>query len=252
MSSRATVSIYYGWLVTGASGDPNHLAQAIAAARPGALVSAFYTDYLRYTNLSPQALDLLHGAGITVYAYVPTGYGLRDNSLVRAEVVDYLRNGVDGIFFDEVYTFRDSDRLAYYGGLYELVKEHGGTVVMNTGVASTGELAMSVTDVLMVEHEWRTFYRDNMWKERYAPERFMGVSSNEPHAVERLGYSVTLDTAIRDTREAWQLGIGWHCSADLYTELPAWFAEYYRALGGRWTIDGNSHRPHLVQEQGTC
>ena len=55
----------------------------------------------------------------------------------------------------------------------------------------------------------------------------MGVSSN---VVERIrlpmGYRVTQEQAIADTREAWESGIGWHTSTDVHIQLPPWFDAY--------------------------
>jgi hypothetical protein len=103
-------------------------------------------------------------------------------------------------------------------------------VIVNTGVAESGEAIMDVADILMIEHDWRSLYRMNPWYAQYSPERFMGNSSNEPGTQRYFDYRVTCETAIRDTREAWANGVGWHCSTDRYTELPPWFSEYARGI----------------------
>jgi hypothetical protein len=66
------------------------------------------------------------------------------------------------------------------------------------------------------------------WFSKYPPERFMGISSNDIAGV--MGYGVEEETAIRDTVEAWQSGIGYHFSTDAYTRLPSWFEEYQQGL----------------------
>ncbi|MEI6043041.1 MAG: spherulation-specific family 4 protein [Chloroflexota bacterium] len=231
MMKRQKYVIYYGWLVADQVGQPNQIARLIAAAQPQILVAAFYTDLLGCTNLSPQVQELLHTAGVKILAYVPTYYGLREHNSVKSVVRHYLKQGVDGIFFDEVYHFRDKDHLDYYQTLYEMVKEAGQQVILNIGLSHTDPLIMEVTDILMVEHRWRDFYRQCCWRTNYAPERFMGNSSNEPGSYKSLGYLVDLVKAVGDTLEAWENGIGWHYSTDHYIHLPEWYKDYTRLVG---------------------
>ena len=230
MSPNNLSVIYYGWLTSDASGIPNHLATAIAAARPQALIAVFYTAQPKFMNLSPQVRDLLHSAGTRIYAYTSLGYGARDHREVQADVAHYLANGADGIFFDEADSSIDGVKTRYYKQLYEQVKQHGQAVILNTGVAATSEALMSVADILMVEHQWRAFAQTCPWRAKYAPERFMGNSSNEPGALQHLYYPISRATGVRDTRAAWASGIGWHYSTDRYTDLPPWFADYTRAI----------------------
>ena len=61
----------------------------------------------------------------------------------------------------------------------------------------------------------------------YSSDRLMGVSSDEENA---MGYGMDVETALRDTREAWESGIGWHTSTQRYTALPPWFGVYMAAL----------------------
>ena len=222
--------IYYGWLIASPDGQPNRAAQAIAAARPDALIASFYTFEPKYPNLSPQVRDCLRAAGTRIFAYADTSYGARPLAEVEAEASDYLAQGVDGIFFDQVYNFLDDAQLAYYQRLYALVRQHGKTVIVNPGIAEPGQAIMSVTDLLMVEHAWRGLIETNRWFAKYPARRFMGNSSNEPDSEQHFGYLVDKDTALRDTREAWSKGLGWHCSTDRYILLPDWFAEYARAI----------------------
>lgn len=222
--------IFYGWLVDGPDGAPNAAARAIAAAQPAALLAHVNTFEPVHANLSRPVLDLLHGAGVRVFAYVTTSYAARERGAVAAEVRACLAAGADGIFFDEVYNFLDGAHTDYYRALADHVREAGKTVVMNTGIAETGEAIMGVTDCLMVEHQWRMLYQRNCWWRGYPAERFMGNSSNEPGARAYLGRRITLNRAVRDTREAWTNGIGWHCSTDRYIWLPPWFEAYTAAM----------------------
>jgi len=231
VSSNHFYVIYYGWLIAGESGAPNRAARMLAAAQPSMLIGAYATAQPRLVNMSPQVRELLHAAGTQLFAYVPTDYGAREIGEVKAEVADYLANGVDGIFYDEMYPFTDDAKQEYYRQLYALAKDRGRAVVANTGVAGSGEGIMSVTDILMVEHQWRAFHHTSEWRSSYSPERFMGTSSNEPGAHACLGYAIDETVAVRDTRAAWSQGIGWHYSTDRYVALPAWFSRYVRALG---------------------
>ena len=125
MSPSNFYVIYYGWLTSDSSGSPNSLATAIAAARPQALAAVFYTHQPKFINLSPQVCDLFHSMGTRIFAYTATGYGARDRGAVGAEVTDYLANGVDGIFYDEVASRPDRAQRKYYQHLYALVKDRG-------------------------------------------------------------------------------------------------------------------------------
>jgi hypothetical protein len=173
----------------------------------------------------------LAAAGVQDFAYVPTDYGQRDPGVVKAEDADCLADGADGIFFDQAYDFADGAQLAYYRELYAIVKAAGKLVILNTGFAQTGESIMQVTDIVMVEHQWRAFCLMCPWRAGYPAIRFMGCSSNEPGAYAELGYTVDGETAVDATREAWDRGIGWHASTDRYTELPAWFSTYTERVG---------------------
>jgi hypothetical protein len=218
--------IYYGWLISDPDGTPNAEAQAIAAARPALLVASFYTFDPVYPNLSPQVRDLMHEAGIRIYAYVDTDYAQRDRNLAIAEAGDYLSQGVDGIFYDQVCNFLDNKPLDYYQELYDYVHNQGKSVIVNPGIGKPGEEIMNVTDILMVEHAWRELYQTNSWFANYPSERFMGNSSNEYP-----GYEVDNESAVRYTRESWENGVGWHFSTDRYITLPDWFGDYIRGVG---------------------
>ncbi len=228
---RYLVAIYYGWLIADEAGHPSAAAALIAAARPTALVAPRLVANSPIYNLSPQVRALLQAAGVQVFAYVPTDYGDRDLSLVRAEVNTCLCEGVEGIFFDEVNHILKGKYHDHYQGLAAQVKEAGGTVIFNTGVAQTDEAIMDVADVLMVEHQWRVFYQTCSWRAKYPSARFMGCSSNEPGAYSILGHVVDATTAPRLTNEAWSNGIGWYGCTERYVAVPAWFLDYARQVG---------------------
>lgn len=220
--------IYYGWLTDDEDGEPNDVAHGIAAVRAPLLIAQSWTAAPeRHRNISPQLLALMHGAGTEVFAYVATGNGKADLREVEESVAEYLTAGVDGIFFDEADSLVSGDKLPYYESLAQSVRNTGKTVILNPGVSQCGEQIMQVADRVMVEHQWRTLARLSPWMARYGADRFMGVSSNEGNA---MGYFVDQERAIRDTREAWQAGVGWHTSTNLYIELPGWFTGYMQAI----------------------
>jgi hypothetical protein len=227
---RNSYVIYYGWLISDAMGTPGPPAAAIAAAGPKALIGFYYTFEPKYTNFSSQVCDMLHTAQIDMFAYVDTSYGNRPLVEVEAETYEYLLKGVDGIFFDQVYNFLDDQLASYYQALHTLVRGGGKSVIVNTGVAQTGEAIMEVTDILMVEHDWRMLYQQNPWYAKYPAERFMGNSSNEAGIERYFDYRIDCEMAVHDTHEAWANGIGWHYSTDQYITLPAWFLDYARSV----------------------
>jgi hypothetical protein len=229
ITAKNLYTIYYGWLIADPEGTPNQEAYAIAAARPELLIAFFYTFEPKYTNLSEQVRKLMANAGVRLFAYVDTDYGRRDLEAVRAEVNEYLAQDVAGIFFDQVYNFLDNSRLSYYQEISSMVRSHTKAFIFNTGIAQPGEEIMNVTDIMMVEHDWRKLYQANSWFAKYPPERFMGNSSNE-HPGLYFDQPINADIAVRDTMEAWANGVGWHFSTDRYISLPVWFSEYAAKL----------------------
>jgi hypothetical protein len=220
--------IYYGWLADDESGAPNAAAQRIAAARAPLLIAQYWTEPKAHRTLSDDVLALMHAAGTQVYAYVRTAWGGANLQQAKASASEYLAGGADGIFLDESYNFLDGAKLIYYRALAQLVRGQGKGLIANPGVSRCGEDIMSVADRVMVEHEWRNFGAHSPWRSRYAPERFMAVSSNEESG---MGYRLDAARAIEDTREAWNAGIGWHTSTDRYVALPDWFDDYTAGVG---------------------
>lgn len=223
-----TYVIYYGWLTDDRDGEPNNVAQTIAAARTPLLIAHFRTaPPERHVNISPRVLSLMQSVGTQVYAYVATQTGKADLGKIKKTVTDCLAGGVDGIFFDESDSLASDDNLAYYETLARLVRGKGKGIIVNPGVAQCGEKIMQVADRVMVEHQWRNLATGSLWSFRYPGDRFMGVSSNEGAA---MGYVVDEARGIADTREAWERGVGWHTSTTTYIELPPWFSAYARAV----------------------
>ena len=223
----STYCIFYGWLSDGPDGEPNRDAQRIAAARVPLLIASFWTQPRTHRNLSAQVLALMRESGTRVFAYVSTQWGRADLQSVKNNALEYLDAGVDGVFLDEGHNFLDASKLLYYRGVAQLVRGRGGEVILNPGVARCGADVMSVGDYVMLEHAWRDLRRESAWCGDHAPERFMGVSSNEPGA---MTYALARERAIADTLEAWASGVGWHTSTERFTRLPDWFEDYVAAV----------------------
>jgi hypothetical protein len=222
--------IYYGWLIGDRGGEPNNIAREIAAAYVPLLIAHYRTAPPRsHVNLSRAVMSLMHSSGTRVFAYVATRWGRADLRRTFARVEEYLRNGVDGIFFDEADPLLSARNLRYYRRLATRVWDEEKSVILNAGVSQCGEAIMCVTDRLMVEHAWRNLAASCPWKQHYDRDRFMSVSSNES---DFLGYTVDEQHAIQDTHEAWQAGIGWHTCTNRYIELPDWFSAYVQAVKG--------------------
>jgi len=166
-------------------------------------------------------------AGTQVFGYVATDYGRAELARVRDDIDEIIAAGADGIFLDETDSLTSKAKYGYYTMLAQAVRQQGRQLIVNAGVSKCGESIMGVADRVMVEHQWRDLPSHSAWMAKYAPERFMGVSSNEENA---MGYRVDLDRAVRDTREAWRLGVGWHTATDRYVRLADWLEPYVETL----------------------
>ena len=213
--------VYYGWLTDGPHGEPNADARRIAAAaQPLVIAQPWTAPPAGHVNLSPQVLKLMLGAGTEVYAYVATGFGRGDVKAAGAALEAAAALTVTGVFLDEVDPLIEDAKLMFYSELTDRARAHNLKVIVNTGVARSGERLMALADRLMVEHQWRGLLSGSRWALRYDRDRFMGISSNEENA---MGYVVDEAHAAQDAREAWQACIGWHAATDRYTRLPEWF-----------------------------
>lgn len=94
------------------------------ASGPGAGAHSRYRDAARAAQ----------AAGAQVLGYVPTGYGSRDASEIRADIDRYEAwYEVDGIFLDEASS--DDEQLGHYRSLSRAVRASGKRlVVLNPGV----------------------------------------------------------------------------------------------------------------------
>jgi hypothetical protein len=234
LSNNRLYVIFHGWLTSDVGGEPNADALAIAEAKPGILIAPFLKAGTNQKNISGDVLSLLGAKGISVFPYVPTHFGQRGIGEVAGEIDQCLQAGVAGIFLDEVSpNLERADLEAGYAALHSVTGSDAAKIILNTGVARTGEEIMDIADILMVEHQWRWFAELSPWRSRYPTERFMGCSSNEPGALPLVGRPISRSTAVEETLDAWDAGIGWHYSTDRYTGLPSWFNSYVEGLENR-------------------
>jgi hypothetical protein len=221
-----TYTIYYGWLIDDRQA-PNAEAKRIAAARLPLLICEFWTsEFNRRQNASAKVLSLMRDAKTQVYAHVATNWGDADLEDVKRRAAECLDKGADGIFFDEAADLMENNKLDYYQQLMDLARSKGRRVILNPGTAKIGAGMGAVADLMMVGHEWRRLAADCPWAGSCG-DRLMGVSRNDRGG---MGYTVDAETAVRDTKEAWALGIGLHTSTDKFSELPAWYESYVAAV----------------------
>ena len=221
-------AIYYGWLID-EHGQPNTAAQRLAAGQPEMIIAAGYTDQPRRNNLPSAVRVLFHNAHTRIAVYIPTDFGRRPLKQVQFEVTE-LAEDVDGIFLDEVAPNFDPPTWTYYVTIAAQIRAAGKLVIANPGVAAIDERMMDIADIVMLEHQWAQFTSETGWRVKYPPDRFMGVSSNEPHAARELGHKLDARQAEADTKRAWAAGIGWHYSCSRYTQVPSWYIAYMRAV----------------------
>jgi hypothetical protein len=212
--------IYYGHLVD-SNGETTEQVSRILVAEPE-LVIVPYSFPDGELNLTPEVHQQFRDAGIKVLTYTWTNYGARDVNAVKADIDTQMASGVDGIFVDEVTNIETDAEYGYYAAIHQHIKSHGQDKlsVMNPGHYQVTERVMQVSDIVSLEEEW-VYYDQMEWINKYPPSRFMGVSSNE-----YCGSCVDESNAAGKTAEAWDAGIGYHFSTDMYIDLPAWFDRY--------------------------
>ena len=221
-----TYGIYYGQMVDG-KGAPNAAAKRIAAARLPLLICTFTTiEGTPRENMNSEVLSLMKSAGTAVYAQVATGWGRSDLESVKQQAAESLAQGADGIFFNETGTLEGDYLLDYYKPLADLVRGQGKSVIVNPGTAKLGASITEVGDLIMVGHDWRRLQSESPWAAQCC-DRFMGVSRNDNGG---MGYFVDLETAVRDTREAFAGRFQWHTSTDKFAYVPEWFERYVAAV----------------------
>ena len=74
-------------------------------------------------------VNTLHGAGVKVVGYVPTGFGARAGSFILQDIQAWRAYGVDGIFFDEVA----QGMPAHYATLCQAARQHFSMNILNPG-----------------------------------------------------------------------------------------------------------------------
>ena len=221
-----TYEIYYGVMIDG-KGAPNAAAKRIAEARLPLLICTFTTiEGTPRENMNSEVLSLMKSAGTAVYAQVATAWGRTDIESVKQQASECLAQGADGIFFNETGTLEGDYLLDYYTALAELVRGQGKSVIVNPGTAKLGASITRVGDLIMVGHDWRRLQSESPWAAQCC-DRFMGVSRNDNGG---MGYFVDLETAVRDTREAFAAGFQWHTSTDKFAYVPEWFERYVEAV----------------------
>jgi hypothetical protein len=245
--------IYYGWY-TDSRDELGPAIDRIIAVRPEFVISPYHTSTGR-VNLTPEAIEKFHDAGVKVIVYVATGNAGKELDVVLQEIRTGLDAGADGVMLDEVAMLHSDWQVDYYKEIYNYVKSFGSerAVIANPGSIRVNEKVMSVSDIVSFEHQWRLASHID-WFSKYPATRFMGISSNDIANV--MGYEVDEESAVRDSVEAWQASIGYHFSTNTYTALAPWFEEYHKALedyaasGAKlqelqvWTVDteGNGIR----------
>ena len=226
--------IYYGHLVD-ASGVMTEEARMILEANPS-LAIVPYSFPNGEPNLTPELRQAFAERGIKVITYTWTNYSARPLGEVTAEIDGYVSQS-DGIFVDEVTNIENDAEFSYYSAIYNHVKDNYGDeklVIMNPGHYKVSEQIMQISDIASLEEEW--VYHDSMpWKSKYPPSRFMGVSSNE-----YCGQCMSEDNAAAKTAEAWNSGVGYHFSTDMYINLPGWFGEYTSSVNSEKTADAST------------
>jgi hypothetical protein len=220
--------VYYG-IYKNNQGQITPDLDRIANARPELVISPYYT-LSGQVNLVPEVMKRFHDNGIKVIAYVSTANSGRDINSVLQEIKAGFLAGTDGVMLDEVPRLDSDIQFNYYERIYVYVKSFGDkTVIANPGSILVSERIMSVSDIVSFEHQWRLAPSLD-WFSKYTANRFMGISSNNIPGV--MGYYVDQNKAASDTIEAWQDGIGYHYSTDIFTGLPSWFEAYQGALKG--------------------
>jgi hypothetical protein len=219
--------VYYGWY-SDHDGKLSHDIDMIINGKPEFVISPYHTS-TGQINLEPEVIDKFHNSGIKVMIYVATGNGGRDLGDVLDEIKTGLGGGADGVMLDEVALLQTQPQVDYYKNIYDYTKSFGSDkiVIANPGSILVSEKVMAVSDIVSFEHQWRLAPHID-WFSKYPATRFMGISSNDITNV--MGYKVEGEAAIQDTVEAWQSGIAYHFSTDVYTHLPSWFEDYQGGL----------------------
>lgn len=102
-----------------------------------------------YVGMVPKC----RAAGVPVYGYVHTKYGLRPAGEVKADVLNHKAwYGIDGIFVDT--TSVDRAYLPYYADLCAFIHAQGLKVCLNPGSSGPEEHAQMADYVMVAENYW--------------------------------------------------------------------------------------------------
>jgi hypothetical protein len=177
----------------------------------------------------------LHASGITLLAYIPTGWAGTNGAYgglanVEALVDQAMDAGADGIFFDEASSDATPGTAegSYYAALWHYVKSGYGAgklVATNPGVGAPDPSCFDVSDVVCLECEWAAF--DAGAYRGIGPGRVWGLDS----AADCGNLDGGQAQAVTDTAEAKRLGVGHFYATSEYIDLPAWYEAYVQTAG---------------------
>lgn len=171
-------------------------------------------------------VDRARAAGLRVLGYVPTTWGRRSSSSVKADVDRYGRwYGVTSIFFDEAAT--SAAALSYYRTLHRRVKSAGGVVVLNHGVPPA-QGYMDVSDVVVTFEGDASAYAaatSPSWTSGYGSARFGHLVYGTP--AERVDEVLAAARAHR----AGRVFVTDDVLANPWDTLPAHYEELQAKLG---------------------
>lgn len=105
-----------------------------------------------YVGMVPKC----RAAGVPVYGYVHTKYGVRPAAEVKADILNHKAwYGIDGIFVDTTST--DRAYLPYYADLCAFIHAQGLKVALNPGSSGPEEHAQMADYVMVAENYWSNY-----------------------------------------------------------------------------------------------
>ncbi|MGB0387818.1 MAG: spherulation-specific family 4 protein [Ardenticatenaceae bacterium] len=171
--------------------DPNtYIWDDVAAANSQVPITAIINPNSGPGGGAPNAdyvtgLGHLRDAGVTIVGYVPTNYGDRLASDVKADVDLYDQHfNIHGIFFDEAAS--GADKLSYYQDLYAYVKARPNLdkVIINPGVnVSEGYISAPASDTAITFENYSTEwpgYQPSAYMANYSADRFAMLAHGVP------------------------------------------------------------------------
>jgi len=200
---------------------------------PGTAVDSSYASQVQ----SSQA------AGVKVLGYVHTSYGTRNITQVLSDIATYYSwYSPSGIFVDEASTSCAS--ITYYTTIYNNVKSHGGTVMINPG-AMTAQCYMAVADIVLIaENTWSGYqsgWTTPTWMPSYSPSRFFHIIHSCPPSA----YSSAISMAI--SRYAGYVYITDLVLPNPYLALPSYWAALQGAVNNNANTKKRDIRDHIAE-----